>query len=86
MINWKVRFKQKQFIVALISLLLVLANQIAGMFGYDITIYSNEVTSIAETVLMILSLLGIVVDPTTEGFEDSMKAQRYEKPFKDYKM
>lgn len=53
-INWKVRLQHKQFWVSLIALLVVLANQIAGIFNVDITVYSDQVTSISETVLMIL--------------------------------
>lgn len=83
MINWKARFKHKQFLVALIALLLVLANQIAGVVGADITVYSAEITAISETVLTILGLLGIVIDPTTDGVSDSERALRYNKPKKD---
>lgn len=82
-INWKVRMQHKQFWVSLIALLIVLANQIAGIFNVDITIYSEQVTGISETVLMILALMGIIVDPTTSGASDSMRALRYEKPKDD---
>lgn len=82
-INWKVRMQHKQFWVSLIALLIVLANQIAGIFNVDITIYSEQVTGISETILMILALMGIVVDPTTVGVSDSMRALRYEKPKDD---
>lgn len=82
-INWKVRMQHKQFWVSLIALLIVLANQIAGIFNVDITIYSDQVTGISETVLMILALMGIIVDPTTNGVSDSMRALRYEKPKDD---
>ena len=46
-INWKVRMQHKQFWVSLIALLIVLANQIAGIFNVDITIYSEQVTGIS---------------------------------------
>lgn len=64
-INWKVRIRHKQFWVSLIALLLVLANQIAGIFYVDITIYNDQITAISETVLSIVGLLGIIIDPTT---------------------
>ncbi|MEK4629750.1 MAG: phage holin [Solibacillus sp.] len=79
-INWKVRMQHKQFWVSLIALLIVLANQIAGIFNVDITIYSDQVTGISETILMILALMGIIVDPTTSGASDSSQALRYDKP------
>lgn len=79
-INWKVRMQHKTFWVSLISLLIVLANQIAGIFNVDITIYNAQVTAITETVLGILALLGIIIDPTTNGASDSYQAMRYRKP------
>ena len=79
-INWKVRLQHKTFWVSLISLLIVLANQVAGIFNVDITIYNAQVTAITETVLGILALLGIIIDPTTSGASDSYQAMRYNKP------
>ncbi|MCS5499793.1 phage holin [Lysinibacillus sp. A4] len=84
-INWKVRLQHKQFWVSLIALLLVLANQIAGIFNVDITIYNAQITAISETVLSILGLLGIIIDPTTVGTSDSKQALKYDKPKDDAK-
>lgn len=79
-INWKVRLQHKQFWVSLIALLIVLANQIAGIFNVDITVYSDQVTGVSETVLMILALMGIIVDPTTQGASDSQQVLKYNEP------
>lgn len=62
-VNWKARMQSKTFWVSLIALLMVLVNQIAGMFGLDITVYSQQTTEITETVLMILALIGIINEP-----------------------
>lgn len=59
-INWKLYLQYKQFGVSQIALLLVLANQTAGIFNVDITIYNVQITAISETVLSILGLLGII--------------------------
>ena len=66
--------------MSLIALLLVLANQTAGIFNVDITIYNAQITAISETVLSILGLLGIIIDPTTRGVSDSTQAMDYNKP------
>lgn len=79
-INWKVRFRSKKFWVSIIALLAVLANQVAGVFDYDVTIISEQLTEIAGTVLLILSGIGIIVDPTTKGINDSERAMTYDKP------
>ena len=84
-INWKVRLQHKQFWVSLIALLIVLANQIAGIFNVDITIYNAQITAISETVLSILGLLGIIIDPTTKGASDSEQALKYDEPKGDLK-
>lgn len=84
-INWKVRLQHKQFWASLIAFLIVLANQIAGIFNVDITIYNGQVTAISETILSILALLGIIIDPTTQGASDSIQAMRYDKPKDDVK-
>lgn len=78
-INWKIRLQSKTFWTAMTSLLLVLANQVAAIFGFDITVYNDQVTNLVETVLSILGLIGIVVDPTTKGLSDSDRAMNYEK-------
>lgn len=85
MINWKVRMKNKTFWLAIIPALLLLAQQICGMFGIEINtaVISDQITSIIGTVFAVLSLLGVVNDPTTSGMCDSMQAMTYNAPRKD---
>jgi len=79
-INWKVRLKHKPFLVALFSLVLILVQQIASIFGIDTTIYNEQITILFNTILSILVLLGVVIDPTTQGVTDSEKALHYKEP------
>ncbi|WP_332649824.1 phage holin [Lysinibacillus sp. 54212] len=80
-INWRVRVRHKTFLVALFSLLLLLSQQVAAIFGYELTAQiSEQLTSIFNTILSILVLLGVVVDPTTKGMSDSERACTYERP------
>lgn len=81
-VNWKVRFKHKPFLIALFSILILLIQQVANVFGFDTTIYNEQATEIFNTVLVLLSILGVISDPTTEGVSDSPNALRYEKPKK----
>ena len=83
-INWKVRLQHKPFLVALFSLVLLFAQQIAILFGVDTTIYNEQATNLFNTFLAILVLLGVVSDPTTEGLSDSNRALKYEVPNKDW--
>lgn len=83
-INWKVRFQHKSFLVALFSLILLLIQQVAVVFGYEIPVaLSEQVISIINTVLSILVLMGVIVDPTTANISDSKRALHYNEPRKD---
>ena len=82
-INWKVRFQNKPFLVALFALVLLLVQQVAAIFGLDTTLYNEQATELFNTVLAILVLLGVVVDPTTKGHADSQQALGYQKPRDD---
>ena len=54
MINWKVRFKHKPFLVALFSIIILLVQQVAAIFGYDTTIYNDQATELFNTFLILL--------------------------------
>lgn len=81
-INWKVRLKNKWFWLAIIPAILLLAQQVLAMFGieFDTAALSEGLIGVVGTVFSILALLGIVVDPTTEGVTDSDQALTYEEP------
>lgn len=79
-INWKVRIRHRQFWVAVISAFILLANQVASIFDVDITIISAKIEQTFESILLILALFGIIIDPTTAGVKDSSQAMVYSKP------
>lgn len=81
-INWKVRARNKQFWLAIIPAALVLAQVIASVFGYTIDIgeLGNKLLTLVNAAFAVLSILGIVADPTTEGVGDSDLAMTYEAP------
>ena len=82
MINWKVRFKNKRFVIAFIAALLLLVKQVAMLLGYNLNteLFSTNINNVVDAVFLLLGLLGIVNDPTTQGFSDSEQAMTYEKP------
>ena len=86
MINWKVRVKNKLFWLAIIPAVLVLIKAVAAVAGIemDFTDLGAKLSAVIEAVFSILAILGIVVDPTTEGVQDSRLAMTYEEP-KPYK-
>lgn len=82
MINWKVRIKNKLFWLALIPAILILIRTIAALFGIELEIAATgeKLTAVVEAIFAVLAILGIVVDPTTEGVQDSNLALTYEEP------
>ena len=82
MINFKVRAKNKYFWLSLIPSILVLIQAVLAPFGYDwdFGVLNQQLTAIINALFVVLSILGIVVDPTTKGISDSSQAMNYNKP------
>ena len=82
MINWKVRVKNKAFWVALIPAVILVVQLVAGLFGWgiDLTGISGKLVAIVDAIFVVLTILGIVQDPTTKGIKDSDRALTYEEP------
>lgn len=82
MINWKVRLKNKNFWLAIIPAVLLLVQSVADVFGYELTNsqLGGQLMEVVNQVFLILTILGIVNDPTTAGFGDSKQAMEYDKP------
>ncbi len=66
-INLEARFRNKAFIVSLISAIVLLLQQI-GLKQY----IPNNWNDILNTVLTILMLIGVVVDTSTPGISDQV--------------
>lgn len=79
-INWKLRLQNKTTLVALVVLCVAFIYQILGFFNVVPAISQDEVVSAISVLIKILCLLGIVVDPTTDGISDSEQALTYEVP------
>lgn len=81
-INWLVRIKNKNFWMVIIPTVLLLIQQIAAVFGLQLDLggLGNQLLEIVKTVFIILSVIGIVADPTTKGLSDSTQAMTYDKP------
>lgn len=84
MINWKVRIKNKNFWLAIIPALLLLAQVVASVFGctLDLGELGNKLLAVVNAAFAVLAILGVVTDPTTEGITDSALAMTYETPKK----
>ena len=82
-INWKVRFKNKVWLGSFISLIVGFIYSMLALFDVFPAVTQNLVMQIANQVLTFLGLIGVIVDPTTAGIEDSNRAMSYSEPWVD---
>ena len=82
MINWKVRRKNVIFWLAAIPAVLLVAQSIAALFGFALPVQAVEgkLLDLINAVFGLLTILGIVNDPTTRGLRDSTRAMEYQNP------
>ena len=62
--DWKSRLKNKTFWVSLTAAIVLLAQQL----GLDV--FPENISDIVNTILLIATILGVIVDPSTEGITD----------------
>lgn len=84
-INWKVRIKNKLFWLSIIPAVLLLIQAVAAPFGYTLNfdVLGKQLAEIVNAVFVVLAILGVVVDPTTHGVNDSANALTYDQPKKE---
>lgn len=82
--NWKVRIKNKTFWLTVIPAVLLLIQVVAAVFGYtlDFGDLGNKLLAVVNAVFALLTILGVVNDPTTAGVADSTQALTYQEPKK----
>ena len=79
-INWKVRFKNKSFLLTFITMVLAFIYQCLGMFGIVPKVSQDMMINFISLILNILAAYGILIDPTTKGSGDSDRALNYVEP------
>lgn len=82
MINWKVRLRNKAFWLAFIPAALLLVQTVASLFGFALNLgdMGDKLLAVVNALFALLSILGVVVDPTTQGVGDSQRAMGYVEP------
>ena len=83
-INWTVRLKNKNFWLAIVPAVLLLIQVVASVFGFkmDMGDMGNKLLAVVNAVFTVLTILGVVNDPTTESMSDSEQALTYAEPKK----
>ena len=82
-INWKVRIKNKTWLMAFAGAVLAFVYQILGMMGMAPAVSEDSVVQVIGIAVNLLAALGVVQDPTTAGLGDSQQALEYPAPRKE---
>jgi len=82
-LNWKVRFKNKVWLTSFLSLIVGFVFSMLSLFDVFPKVTENQVLNIVNQILTFLGLIGVVVDPTTSGLNDSNRAMQYQEPWVD---
>jgi phi LC3 family holin len=87
MINWKVRLRNRNWVIAFVSQIMIVAQMVFtclnsfGIIDFQLTdAIQNSVLTFLNAGFVLLSMLGIVQDPTTKGYGDSERALKYKDP------
>lgn len=79
-INWKVRFRNPVWVTSLVALVISTVYQILAMFEIAPALTEDTIMQIVSGVVQLLTLVGVMIDPTTKGVGDSDRAMEYEEP------
>lgn len=87
MINWKIRLKNKHWVLAFVSQVMIVLQMVLsglnmlGLIHFELTqTIQSSVLTLINAIFVILSMLGLVQDPTTKGYGDSERALNYKDP------
>lgn len=81
-INWKVRLRNKTWLASVIALVITFVYDLLAMLEVVPAVTEDWLLSVVQTVLTLLTALGVIIDPTTQGMTDSDRAMLYDEPGK----
>lgn len=76
-INWKIRFKNKTWLLSFLTTMVVFAYQILGMFGIVPAVSEDMIIQLISVIMNMLIALGVVIDPTTPTINDDEDKLNY---------
>ena len=81
-LNWKVRRRNKTWLASLLAMVVTFVYNLLAMLEIAPAVTEDWVMGIISTVLTLLTALGVLIDPTTQGVQDSERAMLYVEPGK----
>lgn len=85
-INFKARIRNKTFLISAGVLIVSLVYSLLSLFGVVPSVKEQQITELLTMGVNVLALCGVVVDPTTKGFNDSERAMTYCTPYDERKV
>lgn len=79
-INWKLRFKNKTTFVSLICVVVSFIYNILGLLGVVPSVSEELVVQIIMLLSNFLVGIGVLIDPSTAGLDDSERVMTYNSP------
>ena len=76
-INIEARLKNKVFLISMSVLLISIIYKMLSLFGIAPSVDEHAILEVVSMVVDFLALLGVIVDPTTKGINDSERAMTY---------
>ena len=76
-INWKVRLRNKTWLASVLALVVSFVYALLAMADVVPPLSQDWLMSLIQTILTLLTALGVVIDPTTDGAADSDRAMTY---------
>ncbi len=77
-INWKVRLRNKTWLASVLALVVSFVYDLLAMADFVPPLSQDWLMSLIQTLLTLLTALGVVIDPTTDGAADSDRAMNYQ--------
>lgn len=76
-INIKARLRNRTFIVSIATLLITFIYQLLSMLDIVPKVSESTVINLFGMLVNLLGALGVLIDPTTNGINDSDRAMTY---------
>lgn len=76
-INWKVRLRNRVWLTTLLATIVAFIFDLLALLDVAPAITQDTVLQAISALLTLLTALGVVVDPTTPGAQDSDRAMEY---------
>ena len=76
-INWKIRLRNKTWLASVLALVVSFVYDLLSMADVVPPLSEDWLMSLIQTILTLLTALGVVIDPTTDGAADSDRAMNY---------